>query len=57
MNTRQEAPTIEWRGSTYAIPDMETVEDWIFGETCETPDGQTVEHDHPDGWLRLIGVC
>jgi hypothetical protein len=50
------AETIIWKGSEYDAPDMDTLEEWAFDSVCETPDGVTVEHDHPDSWLRLLGL-
>lgn len=48
--------SIRWRGHTYAVPDAHTLEMWAFDTVCETPDGETVEHDHPDSWLSLLGM-
>lgn len=48
--------TIIWRGEEYEVPDMETIESFVFDSVCETPDGETVEPDHPDSWLRLLGL-
>ncbi|WOB09717.1 MULTISPECIES: hypothetical protein [Burkholderiales] len=48
--------TIVWRGLTYDIPDFDQIEAWVFGSVCETPDGDTVEPDHPDSWLSLLGI-
>lgn len=48
--------TIEFRGEIYSTPDMEDLETWVFDSLCETPDGRTVEPDHPDSWLMLLGL-
>ena len=50
------AETIIWRGIEYEVPDAHTLEMWVFDSVCETPEGETVEHDHPDSWLRLLGL-
>ncbi|MBR5950118.1 MAG: hypothetical protein IKZ87_01645 [Actinomycetaceae bacterium] len=46
---------IIWRGEKYATPSLEELREWVFDGVCETPDGDTVEPDHPDSWLRLLG--
>jgi hypothetical protein len=48
--------TITWRGQDYPVPSDEEIGEWVAGDTCETPDGETVEPDHPDSWLRLLGI-
>ncbi|WP_038214787.1 hypothetical protein [Xenophilus azovorans] len=48
--------TITWRGRVYDTPDFDQLEDWTFDSVCETPDGDTVEPDHPDSWLVLLGL-
>jgi len=40
----------------YPVPATADVEDWCLGSVAETPDGQTVEPDHPDAWPRLLGL-
>ncbi len=47
---------IEWRGQVYDVPDMDTLGEWFMDSVCETPDGDTVEHDHPDSWFYLLGL-
>ena len=46
---------IRRRGDRYPIPSDAELESWVFDSVCETPDGETVEPDHPDSWLRLLG--
>ncbi|MBR5950881.1 MAG: hypothetical protein IKZ87_05540 [Actinomycetaceae bacterium] len=46
---------IIWRGRKYETPSLEEIEEWTYDSVCETPDGDTVEPDHPDSWLRLLG--
>ncbi|WP_218064730.1 hypothetical protein, partial [Enterobacter asburiae] len=48
--------TIIWKGNEYEVPDMAEIENFVFDSVCETPDGETVEPDHPDSWLSLIGL-
>jgi hypothetical protein len=48
--------TITWKGGEYQIPDEETLREWMFDSVCETPDGDCVEHDHPDSWFSVLGV-
>lgn len=47
---------IKWRGEIYDTPSMEELEMWSYDSVCETPDGDTVEPDHPDSWLSLLGL-
>nr|AGH89070.1 hypothetical protein [uncultured bacterium] len=61
-NPLQEIPamqipeTITWKGKQYEVPDMETLGEFAFDSVCETPDGDTVEPDHPDSWLSILGL-
>lgn len=48
--------SITWRGQVYDVPSMDEIEEWVCDSVCETPDGDTVEPDHPDSWLRLLGL-
>lgn len=48
--------SITWRGDEYPTPEMGELEEMVFDSVCETPDGQTVEPDHPDSWLSLLGL-
>ena len=43
-----------WRGQWYALPTDQQLQDWSIDSVCETPDGRTVEPDHPDSWLRIL---
>tara|TARA_R100000808_G_scaffold24765_1_gene58166 strand:- start:4729 stop:4890 length:162 start_codon:yes stop_codon:yes gene_type:complete len=47
---------ITWQGREFMTPDMEQIEEWVWDSVCETPDGDPVEPDHPDSWLRLLGL-
>jgi len=40
----------------YDVPDLEDIEEWTFDSCCPTPAGDDVEHDHPDSWLRILGL-
>ncbi|CAM5362417.1 hypothetical protein SSTU70S_05623 [Stutzerimonas stutzeri] len=48
--------TITWKGKQYEVPDMETLGKFAFDSVCETPEGDTVEPDHPDSWLSILGL-
>ena len=50
------ATTITWKGEEYEVPSMEQLEEWVCDSVCETPDGEIVEHDHPDSWIFLLGL-
>ena len=40
----------------YELPSFEDIEAWSFDSVCPTPDESEVEPDHPDSWLRLLGM-
>ena len=40
----------------YEIPSFEDIEAWSFDSVVPTPDESEVEPDHPDSWLRLLGM-
>lgn len=46
--------TITWKGAQYDTPSMDELREWVHDSVCETPDGDTVEPDHPDSWLSLL---
>ena len=40
----------------YEVPSNEDIEEWSLDSVCFTPDESEVEPDHPDSWLRLLGM-
>jgi len=40
----------------YQVPTMAEVEEWTFADTVPTPADDDLEPDHPDSWLRLLGL-
>ncbi|MDA0268989.1 MAG: hypothetical protein O3A14_19010 [Cyanobacteria bacterium] len=40
----------------YEIPCMGELEEWSFDSLALTPAEDSVEPDHPDSWLRLLGM-
>ena len=40
----------------YEVPSLEDIEEWSFDSVVPTPDESEVERDHPDSWLRLLGM-
>lgn len=40
----------------YQVPTLEEVEQWTFSDTVPTPADDDLEPDHPDSWLRLLGL-
>lgn len=40
----------------YTVPTMGDLEDWTFDSIVTTPCGDSVEPDHPDSWLSLLGA-
>lgn len=50
-------PEVRYRGEWHEVPCFGDIEDWIFDVSyCTTPDGRTVEADHPESWLTLLGL-
>jgi len=49
-------PDVFWRGKWWPVPTLAEVEAWAFDSVAETPDGRTVEPDHPEAWPRILGV-
>ncbi|WP_322075532.1 hypothetical protein [Burkholderia cenocepacia] len=47
---------ITWKGRQYEVPSNSEIEQWVFDSVCETPDGDTVEPDHPNSWLSILGL-
>lgn len=45
-----------WRRRWWPVPSDHVVEDMIFDSVAETPDGRTVEPDHPESWLSILKV-
>jgi hypothetical protein len=45
---------IKWRGKFWPAPSDAELDFWTFDSCCETPDGRTVEPDHPESWLRIL---
>jgi hypothetical protein len=40
----------------YQVPLLEELEQWAIDSTCPTPAEDDLEPDHPDSWLRLLGL-
>lgn len=47
---------LRWSGRWWPVPALGDVEAWALDSVAETPDGRTVEPDHPEAWTRLLGV-
>jgi hypothetical protein len=45
---------IQWRGKFWPAPTDAELDWWTFDSCAETPDGRTVEPDHPESWLRIL---
>lgn len=45
---------IQWRGKFWPAPADAELDWWTFDSCAETPDGRTVEPDHPESWLRIL---
>ena len=48
--------SIVWRGKVCDVPSLDELEEWAYDSGCETPDGDWVEPDHPDSWLRILRI-
>lgn len=38
------------------LPSIDAMMEWTMDSCCPTPDGRILEPDHPDSWLRLLGL-
>lgn len=47
---------MHWSGRWWLVPSLGDVEAWALDSVAETPDGRTVEPDHPESWTRILGV-
>lgn len=47
---------MQWRGQWWECPADAELETWSIDSCCDTPDGRTVEPDHPEAWLVLLGL-
>ena len=45
-----------WNGKWYQVPSLAAFQEWTMDSVCPTPDGDNVEPDHEDSWLRLAGL-
>ena len=45
-----------WRRQFWPLPTDAELQEWSCDSVCETPDGRSVEPDHPESWLRLLGL-
>ena len=50
-------PHVCWHGAWHPVPTMGDVEEWTFDSVCPTPHDKDVEPDHPESWLRILGIC
>jgi hypothetical protein len=48
-------PYILWKGEIYDTPDLCELRDMVLDSIAYTPDEDTVEPDHPDSWLFILG--
>ncbi len=44
----------QWRGRFWPLPTDQQLNAWATDSCCETPDGRTVEPDHPESWLAIL---
>jgi hypothetical protein len=47
---------LRWRGQWWDVPTVGEVEAWTFDSVCESPTGDSVEPDHPESWLSILGI-
>lgn len=48
--------TFTYKGKEYDVPSLQQLEEWMEDGGTETPDGEWVEPDAPEGWLCLLGL-
>jgi len=51
-----QGPEMRWRGRWWPVPTVGDIELWCLDSVAETPDGRTVESDHPEAWPAVLGV-
>jgi hypothetical protein len=49
-------PEVAWRGQWWPVPTVGEVESMAFDSVAESPDGRTLEPDHPESWLSILGI-
>ncbi len=47
---------ITWRGRQYDVPTDQEITQMVFDDICTTPEGDEVEPDHRDSWLRILKI-
>ena len=47
---------VSWRGQWWPVPTNGEIETMIFDALAESPDGRTVEPDHPESWPSILGI-
>jgi len=45
---------IRFKDEWHQVPPTEQIEEWVMDSVCETPEGDTVEPDHPHSWLWIL---
>ena len=50
------AKRVRWRGDWWPLPSDAELQEWSIDSVCETPDGRSVEPDHPESWLSILGL-
>lgn len=50
------AKRVRWRGDWWPLPSDAELQDWSIDSVCGTPDGRSVEPDHPESWLSILGL-
>ncbi|MBO18819.1 hypothetical protein [Herbaspirillum sp.] len=49
-------PEVRWARQWWPVPTVGEVHAMALDSVAETPDGRTVEPDHPQSWPRLLGL-
>jgi hypothetical protein len=49
-------PMVRWARQWWPAPTLGEVHAWALDSVAKTPDGRTVEPDHPHAWPRLLGL-
>lgn len=45
---------IQWRGTWWNAPTDPELDFWTIDSICESPDGRSLEPDHPESWLSIL---
>lgn len=56
LRTRDGILQLRWAGQWWDVPTVGEIEAWVYDSVCESPEGDSVEPDHPESWLSILGI-